>query len=726
MSRIALLVLALCMFTFNVHAQEKQFKVEVEQLVVGSNLQVDIFVQRTGAEEFAFASTNFTFFMTTTYLNLPGTTKHAASDGPWDKQTMPFHYDDCSMGKGSNYLVFNINRSISASSEGYKVPTSRTRVGRLVIPILDHSGFNTLLWRTGPPAMLKWDGVDIKDKCEFVNPAPNFPLCYTPTVPQLASTGVSICPGATTTLTSNYAGINEWYKDGVLIPNVSGTQLEVSQAGNYTARSTFYSCKSDASSVVAVSITNLDPPVLTIQGSSTICSNGSTTISSTHNGAHKWYKDGQEISGQTTNALSVSSAGSYSAIAIENSCESSLASSVQINVAAEISPVLASVTGTVLCPGQNVTITSDYNGDHKWYFNNQLIQSTGSQIDVNQPGDYRAEAISNCNSQPASITIRLAEIPTPTVLGSANEICGGDIVQLQSDKTGLHNWYLNGQLISNATGTTLNATEVGIYSASTKDGNCESGLSQQFVISAKTISAPVLQASAATEICEGDQLLLSSDKSGEHQWFSNGQLQAETSSELIVNSEGIYTASVRDGNCTSSLSESITVQVIPNPEQPTITQAGNMLSTDASVGIQWYKDGIIIPDAISPTLLVTESGNYTVSSTNECAAATSEPFAYISTGIVDSQTGTTFGAYPNPFVGQTTIYCHLTGRSEVKLYVHNMIGQTVATLHEGYMDSGQHVFEFGSDVQAISSGTYTVTLVVDGKPYSTKIVELQR
>ncbi|MFO0485601.1 MAG: hypothetical protein ACK51A_08070, partial [Sphingobacteriia bacterium] len=58
-----------CILLFAVGtAQPYHFDVEVEQQVSGSNLLVDVYLQRTDGPSYALASSNFSFFMTPTAL----------------------------------------------------------------------------------------------------------------------------------------------------------------------------------------------------------------------------------------------------------------------------------------------------------------------------------------------------------------------------------------------------------------------------------------------------------------------------------------------------------------------------------------------------------------------------------------------------------------------------------------------------------------------------------
>jgi hypothetical protein len=61
--------------------------------------------------------------------------------------------------------------------------------------------------------------------------------------------------------------------------------------------------------------------------------------------------------------------------------------------------------------------------------------------------------------------------------------------------------------------------------------------------------------------------------------------------------------------------------------------------------------------------------------------------------------------YPNPFNPSTTIALQLPNPGHCRLLVHNLLGEEVAVLHDGFLDAGEHAFSF--DGGGHSSGLYS-------------------
>ncbi len=71
-------------------------------------------------------------------------------------------------------------------------------------------------------------------------------------------------------------------------------------------------------------------------------------------------------------------------------------------------------------------------------------------------------------------------------------------------------------------------------------------------------------------------------------------------------------------------------------------------------------------------------------------------------------------AYPNPFNAQVVIPLSVANDSDVRLTVHNTLGQEVAVLQDGTLIGGTHEFSF--QAQNLSTGLYFVQATVDGRP----------
>lgn len=152
-----------------------------------------------------------------------------------------------------------------------------------------------------------------------------------------------------------------------------------------------------------------------------------------------------------------------------------------------------------------------------------------------------------------------------------------------------------------------------------------------------------MQISGNTVLCPNSSTTLtaSSPDGNIYQW-SNSQSTAA----VTVTQGGTYTVTVTTLNsCTASASSLVTVH---NTAIPVISQNGNVLTSSASTGNQWYLDGTAINGATGHTYTATQSGAYTVvvtesGCTSDASAAQNVILAGISTIAQD-----VISIYPNP------------------------------------------------------------------------------
>lgn len=76
--------------------------------------------------------------------------------------------------------------------------------------------------------------------------------------------------------------------------------------------------------------------------------------------------------------------------------------------------------------------------------------------------------------------------------------------------------------------------------------------------------------------------------------------------------------------------------------------------------------------------------------------------------------------YPNPFNPETSISFTLPESGEANLLVYNLLGQQVATVHQGMLNAGTHTFRF--DASGLSTGVYVYQLRYEGTTLNRKMM----
>lgn len=260
-SLVVLLVLSLS-FVGNRLSAQNNYRCEIDQSVQGGFLNLDFYIQRTSGSDFYLGSSNFSIFVTASNLSIDAMQQDYAANGPWDSNTDPNAYYPISSGHGSSYVNLNVNHQTTMPGPGQLVTTTRTRIGRIKVPITNPAGFNTVVWRTSPMDLYSFSLQNIKPYGTFANPAPNFPLCEVPAAPTLtALNGTQVCDGSKTLLKSSYPGKNIWYIDGNVVNGYDTDSMWVNSIGNYTVAAQSYSCVSGQSAMVQIQTGTCSCPI---------------------------------------------------------------------------------------------------------------------------------------------------------------------------------------------------------------------------------------------------------------------------------------------------------------------------------------------------------------------------------------------------------------------------------------------------------------------------------
>jgi hypothetical protein len=186
---------------------------------------------------------------------------------------------------------------------------------------------------------------------------------------------------------------------------------------------------------------------------------------------------------------------------------------------------------------------------------------------------------------------------------------------------------------------------------------------QRTAVTPQLRASPTVSVAAigATTACQGGSVVLNATATtavaGEvlaYTWLRDGQVLSNTNSRTYVTgSAGSYAVQVA-GSCAPIASSAITVSIV-QAQAPVITQAGTVLTSNATVQNQWLRSGVPITGATSQTYNVSQTGRYSVQgNVNGCGEALSNEIA-VTILATEPLLSAHVRAYPNPTANQLIV-----------------------------------------------------------------------
>lgn len=160
-------------------------------------------------------------------------------------------------------------------------------------------------------------------------------------------------------------------------------------------------------------------PIITANGPISFCQGGSVTLSSNISGV-TWSTN------ETSQSITASSAGSYSATVTQNGCTSVSNTIVVIVNNNPTTPIITSSNGTSFCQGNSTVLTSSSATGNSW-----STTETTSAITVNSSGTYNVTVTQNgCSATSSNLTIVVNPLPTVTLAAIQDQCDNGGTITL--------------------------------------------------------------------------------------------------------------------------------------------------------------------------------------------------------------------------------------------------------------------------------------------------------
>ena len=305
-------------------------------------------------------------------------------------------------------------------------------------------------------------------------------------------------------------------------------------------------------------------------------------------------------------------------------------------------PTISTTTSSTFCVGGNVNLTSNSNANYQWYKDGTAITSaTSASYIATTTGNYTVATSNTAGCSSWSLPTAVTAIPLPSTpvispQGNVTSIClNGNNILTSSAPTG-NQWFKDGVAINGAINNTFTvvgtAGNVGAYTVVSTVNSCPSLLSTPVSISVDGAipTTPIItSAGAATAICIGASLTLTSSTTAGIQWYKDGiVIISANGATYSANQAGNFTVTATNG-CGNSSSAAFKLTVNQLPVPPTITASSTksicigdsiILTSSATQGIGisngWLNNSVSISGATQKTYSAKIAGAYSATVTD--------------------------------------------------------------------------------------------------------------
>jgi hypothetical protein len=413
-------------------------------------------------------------------------------------------------------------------------------------------------------------------------------------LPTVEITGtLTYCAGSTTTLTAT-AGLSSYlWSTGATTQSINVT------AGSYTVTGTDSngcSATSSASTVVEYPL-----PTVSISGTLEFCAGQSTVLTATAGlSSYLW------SNGETTQAITVTSGGSYSVTGTDsNGCSNNDSVSVTEHALPTVS-----ISGTLsFCAGANTILTASGASTYLW-----STGETTASITVSTGGSYSVTGTgANGCSALDSASVTEYSLPSVSISGTLSYCAGASTTLDAGAGFASYSWS------SGETTQTISAT-AGNYTVTVTDSNGCSNTSAQ--VSVTELALPTVAISGTLSYCAGSNTTLTATAGLSSYLWSSGE-----TTQSITATAGSYTVTGTDANGCSNTSSSVTVTETPLDNAGFSYSASSYEPTDAdpTPTITGLTGGTF---SAGSGLVFVDSGTNTGSSTGEIDLSASTIASY--------------------------------------------------------------------------------------------------
>ena len=522
-----------------------------------------------------------------------------------------------------------------------------------------------------------------------VNPLP---------IPNVTVNGnLELCENETVDLISDPFSSYAWSNGS------TSQQVTISEPGEYEVTVTDANGCTATSSSISVTQTEV---LISSSSSTELCAGQTLDLTASAGDTYQWQLNGVNIPGETTNTLTVASAGNYTVVVEIGSC-TIVAEEV---VVTEFAPAVSANGPTEVCAGNPTELQASAGDSYQWELNGVAIPgATSSTYSTDVPGSYSVDITLGACAGTSSI-IELTAFQAQLVASGDVTLCDSESVDLTASGGTNYSWSLDGNAIGGNVDT-YTANTAGNYEVTIDNGN---GCSQSESL-AVTIGDPITVVETITDAScgEANGAISLTVSGGFGSYDFDWSPLTPTSSDISGITQGNYDVTITDAEgCTFTATYTVgdagqlTGSVTPNSATIESGSSVDLVATGGA-NYSWSPSiGLSCSNCPNPTASPTETTTYTViiSDDNGCQTTASVTVT-VESSCVDIFVPTIFS--PNND-GNNDIMCvYGSCISAINFEVFNRWGEKVfeTTDPEACWDGKQNGKE-------LNSGVYIFKVVV--------------
>jgi hypothetical protein len=447
-----------------------------------------------------------------------------------------------------------------------------------------------------------------------------------------------------------------------------------------------------------------------------------------------WVVNDKTLNTITDTIISVKSTDKYKLMAYNaNGCNVYSNESIFIPNSALAKPkIITSNGGTKFCEGDSIVLSSNINtSKYQWNFSSSPVtDATAKNLSTTLQGAYSVTAINEFGCKATSDLALILTTPKPAVapIDGVNALCIGAKTKLTNATVG-GVWSSGAESIIKVDASG-NVTSVAAGTGPINYTITANGCSNISKINIKVNETPVAPKADNVALCiGGTSTSLIANATGGHSllWYGSSATGGQSSGTAPIpttNAQGstdYYVSQSNNSTTCESPRTKITVSVGPAPATPTITRDANgNLTSSATSGNQWYKNGAEIIGATSTLYKPTEVANYAVKIQGVCVSPMSTIYYFLITDVINLSATEFIKLAPNPFQNKLNFDFVIKGYQKLNLDVFELATGRKVTSRVG-LTPGSPVY-----LPELSGGTYIVRITsADGKlSYQFKMMKL--